>query len=504
MSKIAHYLQEHLLGEVIASDSARRYFSTDASIFQLTPQIIVYPRNTSDVRKVARFTWQLAERGKFLPVTARGKGTDFGGGAIGSGIILVFPAHMKKLLELDTGKGTVRVQPGIIYDSLQNTLHTHGRFLPPYPASSEFSTVGGAVANNASGEKSFKYGSTRDYVKELDVVLANGELVHTLRLTKRELNKKKGLTSFEGEIYRQLDGLISDNWELIQGMGPDVTKNSSGYGLKSVKRKDGSFDLTPLIVGSQGTLGIVTQITLSTDPYNPNTTLISAHFETIDNANAFIEKARMLKPSAIEVIDRHLLQFVLKNNPRQLKGLIEEPFPAAVVMVEFDDVSDRRQKRGAKQAKKILADLALEFSIAKDEHERDMLWKIRHSSAALAWHSEGRKKALPVIEDGIVPQDKFTQFVDALYKLFAKHGVEVALWGHAGDANLHVQPLLDLSSVGDRQRMFKLMDEYYDGRRIWKVCMAKISISCSLRLKRYLTHTTPSIPALKLASRKKR
>src|SRR5690606_16550996 len=216
MSKVANYLQEHLLGEVLTSPSARRYFSTDGGVFQVAPQIVVYPRNTSDVRKVARFTWQLAERGKILPITARGKGSDQGGAAIGSGVMLVFPAHMNKLLELDTGKGIVRVQPGLIYQTLQNVLHTHGRFLPPYPSSIDFATMGGAVANNSAGEKTVKYGATKNYVRELDVVLANGELIHTLRLTKRELNKKKGLTNFEGEVYRQLDGLITDNWDLIQ------------------------------------------------------------------------------------------------------------------------------------------------------------------------------------------------------------------------------------------------------------------------------------------------
>ncbi|HYH75046.1 MAG TPA: FAD-dependent oxidoreductase, partial [Candidatus Saccharimonadales bacterium] len=158
MSKVAHYLQEHVMGEVMTSPDARRYFATDASVLSLTPALIVYPRNENDVRKTARFTWQLAERGRVIPITARGAGTDLGGGAIGSGIILAFPAHMHRVLELDDKSGVVTVEPGINYAKLQQTLHTHDRFLPPYPASMEYSTIGGAVANNASGEKSVKYG----------------------------------------------------------------------------------------------------------------------------------------------------------------------------------------------------------------------------------------------------------------------------------------------------------------------------------------------------------
>jgi glycolate oxidase len=187
MSKVAHYLQEHLVGEVMTSPDARRYFSTDGSILAVTPALIAYPRNENDVRKTARFTWQLAERGRVIPITARGAGTDQAGAALGSGIILAFPAHMHRILELDDKSGVVIVEPGVNYGKLQQTLQTHDRYLPPFPASLEYSTIGGAVANNASGEKSVKYGSTREFVRALRVVLANGEVIETGRLPKKEL-----------------------------------------------------------------------------------------------------------------------------------------------------------------------------------------------------------------------------------------------------------------------------------------------------------------------------
>src|SRR5436190_9201974 len=125
MSKVAHYLQEHLQGEVIVTSDARKYFSTDASIFTITPTVIVYPHNENDIRKTTRFSWQLAERGRVIPITARGLGTDQSGAAIGSGIILVFPAHLNRILELDAKSGVVAVEPGITYGKLQQTLHTH-------------------------------------------------------------------------------------------------------------------------------------------------------------------------------------------------------------------------------------------------------------------------------------------------------------------------------------------------------------------------------------------
>lgn len=461
MSKIAHYLQEHLAGEVLINESARKYFSTDASVFEVKPKVIVYPRNTSDVRKTARFAWQLAERGKILPITARGKGTDLSGGAIGEGVILVFPAHMNRLIELDTRKGYVRVQPGIIYKNIQNTLHTHGLFIPPYPASIDYASVGGSIANNAGGEKSFKYGSTRNYVRELDVVLANGELIHTMRLTRRELNRKKGLTTFEGEIYRQLDGLIDDNWDKIQGIDQKVSKSSTGYELKDIKRKDGSFDLTPLFVGSQGTLGIITQATIGTEPYNPNTTLISAQFKDIKSAEKAIMALSDSGASVLEIVDKNLLQFVQDNNPHMLKDLVEDPLPEIMLLIEFDDINDRKQKKAVKKAIKVITPLAEEYSVAHDDHEREMLWKIRHSTASINWHDHDNKRAVPIIEDGVVPKEKFEAFIKSVYELFKKHRLDITIWGHAGDANLHFQPFLDLSKVGDRQKVFKIMDDYY-------------------------------------------
>ena len=463
MNKVAHYLQEHLVGEVMTGTDARKYFSTDASIFTIPPAIVVYPRNENDVRKTTRFTWQLAERGRIIPVTARGAGTDQGGAAIGPGIIMSFPAHLNRILEFDGKSGSVTLEPGINYGKLQQTLHTHNRFLPPFPASLEYSTVGGAIANNASGEKTIKYGNTRDFVKSLRIVLANGEVIETKRLTKRELSKKLGLATFEGEIYRNLDALIEDSREIINQPELGVTKNSAGYYLSDIKHKDGSFDLTPLIVGSQGTLGIVTEATLNTVPHNPNTTLIAAYVDDLLIAEEIVSDLRKLPelPSAIELVDSNLLDFVQSHNPNQLRGILDPPFPKLVILIEFDSTSDRIQKRLSKKATKILSKRDVPYQVETDPHKRDELWKIRHSASAVLAHSEGTVRALPIIEDGIVPMDRFRDYIEAVYALFKRHNLQAAVWGHAGNANLHVQPFLDLGQLGDRQKIFKLLEEYY-------------------------------------------
>jgi len=462
MSKVAHYLQEHLVGEVMTSADARRYFATDTSVLTLTPAIIVYPHNENDVRKAARFTWQLAERGRAIPMTARGSGTGQAVAAIGNGIIIVFPAHMNKILELDPKTGVVAVQPGLNYGKLQQTLHTHGRFLPPYPASMEYSTIGGAISNNAAGEKTVKYGSTRKFVKSLRFVLANGEVIETGRISKKELGKKMGLNSFEGEIYRSLDKLIEENEELISKMNLSTSKNSAGYALNEVRGKDGSFDLTPLIVGSQGTLGFVTEAVLETEAHNPETTLVLASFANIDNAVKAVNELKELsdQPSAIEMVDGNLLDFIDGHNPNQLKGMIEKPFPRSMLLIEFDNLNSRLQKKMAKKAAKIVQDHGGQAQIEEDPEQQDQLWKIRYSAASVTAYADNNSKAVPFIEDGVVPVERLGEFVEGVYTLFEKARMHVALWGHAGDGNLHMQPFLDLAQLGDRQKLFKLMDEY--------------------------------------------
>ncbi len=464
MSKVAHYLQEHLLGEVMTSTEARRYFATDGSILQLAPALVAYPRNENDVRKTARFSWQLAERGRVIPLTPRGAGTDQTGGALGSGIMLVFPAHMNRVLELDIKANTVTVEPGINYGKLQQTLYTHGCFLPPYPASLEYSTVGGAIANNASGEKSIKYGDTRNYVIGLRVVLANGEVIETRRLSKREFSKKLGLATFEGEIYRSIDTLLEEQQELVQQLATlgTTVRNNAGYALSDIKHRDGSFDLTPLFVGSQGTLGIITEAVLKTESYNPQTTVMLAHFDSLEQTqNAILElRALAALPSAIELINEQVLQQVHDLNPNQLKEIIQPPFPTVTLLVEFTN-SDRQLKKSLKRAQKIFEKYATEVQVATEPELQQQFWKLRQSTSTLIGHNEGLLRAVPLLQDSAVPPDRLREYMEGTYSLLEAANLPSALWGHAGDANLHLQPRLNLGQVGDRQKAFRLLDAYY-------------------------------------------
>jgi FAD/FMN-containing dehydrogenase len=461
MSKVAHYLQEHLVGEVMTSTDARRYFATDGSILQIAPALIVYPRNENDVRKTARFSWQLAERGRVIPITPRGSGTDQTGAALSSGIILVFPAHMNRVLELDIKSSTVTVEPGINFGKLQQTLHTHGRFVPPFPSSIEYSTVGGAIANNSAGEKSIKYGTMRDYVLSARVVLANGEVIETRRLSKRELSKKLGLATFEGEVYRQVDTLLEEQHELVSQLARNVSLNNAGYNMADVKQKDGSFDLTPLIAGSQGTLGIITEAILKTEPHNPQVTLIMAQFDSLEHVQSAVSELRDMSepPSAIELIDDNTLKQVQELNPNMLKDILVPPFPTVTLLVEFDN-ADRHLKKHLKKAGKILDKYASQHQTSTDSEQQQQYWKLRQSVSSVISHNQGLIVPVPLV-DAAVPVDRLREYMDGVYAILQANNMKPGLWGHAGDGSIRLQPSLNIGQVGDRQKAFRFLDEFH-------------------------------------------
>jgi FAD/FMN-containing dehydrogenase len=456
-NRVAHYLQEHLLGEVVYSSDARSYFSTDGSILRLVPSLIVYPRNENDIRKTARFAWQLAERGRIIPLTARGAGTNQTGSAIGNGIIIAFTAHMNRILELNTKNKSLAIEPGINYGKLQQVLHTHGFFLPPYPPDLDYVTIGGAIASNVVGEKSFRYGSTKSFTKELRVVLANGEVIKTKKLSKRELSKKLGLATFEGEIYRSIDTLIEENRQIIDTMQRSTTINSAGYNLYDVKQKDGSFDLTPLIVGSEGTLGIISEAQLDIEFYDPESLIIKAEFDSLEKLqqalNAINESKNL--PVSIELVDKQALEQIYEINPNHLKGLINDPLPSFVVIIEYEGA-----KKLSKSIVRILDNFTRSFETTTDIQEQINFRKIRESVNMITAHNDALLHSLPLF-DGAVPIDRAREYLEGIYRIVNDNNLKTAIWGHIGDGNLTMQPKLNLGQVGDRQKIFRLFNEYY-------------------------------------------
>ena len=459
MNSLLQNLKSQISGEVTTSESARKYFSTDGSIFEVVPKIIIYPKHETDVVNTIKYLNWASQEGIKIPITARGKGTDQAGGALGNGAVLVFPVHMKALKDIT--KTTVTVQPGMIYSHLQGILHSHWRFLPPYPASIDFCSVGGAVANNAAGEKTLKYGATRNWVKSLRVVLSNGDVITTRRLNKKELKQKLNQPDYEGHLYRELNNIIDSNKELLIDRKLKVSKNSSGYDLWDVKHPDGSFDLSQLFIGSQGTLGIVTEITFYTRAYHTNSSLLVAYFDDTQKAEEAVKQLLPLSPSAAEMVDYHTLEFMRDNKPELLHGIENDNLPRLILLIEFDDEKESVRKKKTKNAWRILAQYTTSIRSATTPREQDEMWRIRRGAAAVIWTHPGAKKALPIIEDGIVPINNMSIYLNQAYSLFDKYNVKIATWGHAGNANMHMQPFLDLSNMRDRGKVFNITDDYY-------------------------------------------
>jgi len=444
--------------DVALDQESLDYYAIDGSVFTLKPKAIVFPATAKEVVKTVQFVVEQAKKGVYLPLSARGRGSDQAGGPLGEGIIVNFAQHMTAVEEVSDDR--LRVQPGARYGEVQTLLKAKGKYLPPYPASIEIATIGGAVANNSAGEKTVKYGATRDFVERLEVVLSNGDLIETKRLNEEQLAAKKKLDTFEGCLYREVDKLITQNNELIDLHHPAVHKNSAGYNLWDIKQ-DGYFDLSQLIVGSQGTLGLVTDITFRIADHPKRLGLSIGYFHDLDSGAKAVKELLHLRPSAVELVDRYLIDIVLKQDPKLIFGLIPKEKPAIVILAEFDD-----QTRGAIDKKRSMAQMifkkyAYHQIDTDDPKDQERIWKIRRSAAAVMWTVDGSTKAVPIIEDAIVSPAFLTEFFEKVYALFNKYGLAIAIWGHAGDGNFHMQPFLDLGKEGDREKLFKVMDEFY-------------------------------------------
>jgi FAD/FMN-containing dehydrogenase len=459
MSKIAEYLGQNLSGEVTDEPTVRRYFATDGSVLSIMPSVVIYPRTTDDIRKVVRFAWRLAEKGHVLPITPRGYGASNTGAGIGAGAVMVFPAHLTKVLEFDSKLKKVRVQPGMNVRALQEAVATHGLFLPTYPANLKYATVGGILADNVSGPKGCKYGAIRDYTDKLEVVLSNGEVIQTGRVAKRELNAKKGLQTLEGEIYREIDALIEENAETIEKNARTDLPDNTGYRLDLVKASDGSFDLTPLLVGSGGTLAITSQAILNLVPKPVETALMIAALPSLDGFDDLIESLNGYGPSELKFIDSTALKWTEETTKVNTLGDMTKGDPAGVLVIEFDD-GDGHRSKSAKRVMKMLDEFGAVVELAETQEDKEDIWAaVGILGAAKNHYSNGLRSV--EFADAVVPIGRLAAFHEKLTELIDRRKITGLISGNIGAGNLGVTALLDLNRTGDRQAVFGFARDYY-------------------------------------------
>ena len=472
MSKVATYLQGHIAGELLTRRDVRESVARDGSVLERAPDMVVYPRTTNDIRKVLRFSWQLAEKGHPLPVTARGAGTDTTGAAIGRGISMVLAHHMNQVFEYDAKQKLVRLQPGASVESVRNALRLHGSAIPPLDGG--LGTLGGEVATDGPSRSEYKHGRIGDWVDKLEVVLDNGETLQTGKINKRELNRRKGLQTREGDIYRGIDGVLEDHAELIGRMKSGEIAVQGGYpGIAYVRDKDGSLDLTPLIVGSQGTLGIISEMIMRTTFVPAKLAMAVMAFDRSEKARDAVDILAKLVPASVEYYDGRLLA-AAREQGSIYEWLGDKPAVGAVLVVTFDDFNERRRTSQLKKAVKLVQKLDADAVIATtDKTPLETLAAVRGVVDMAALPTLHADRGGPLLVDGFhVPPGRFEDFLGGLAELEQKLHAELPLYGSPLSGVFAVRPTLSLQKVGDKQKVFKIIDQLgallaqYDGRLV--------------------------------------
>ncbi|PID32986.1 hypothetical protein CR969_03165 [Candidatus Saccharibacteria bacterium] len=454
MNKVATYLNEHLSGEVITQEAELNRVASDGSVLMDKPEMIVRPANVNDIRKVMRFCSQLAEKGHVLPVTVRGNGTDASGGALGRGIVIDMERYMNNIKGIDAKQQLIHVEAGAPYHGVNMALATHrGLTLPADKYYGQSGTIGGAISSGAAGSLVSRYGTVGESIQQLEVVLSNGEVLQTGRLSKRALGRKKGLTTLEGEIYRQIDNLLADNQETIDKISSDAKETAGHSGLSRVRGKDGSFDLTPLFVGSQGSLGVIGEVIMKSEFKRTHLTVVVSSHESWPDAQAAADLAEQCKAGAVELIDGRLYQRAAKLG-KNLDYAPKEAFSGAVMLAIFDDFNERAR---ARMSKKLIKKLDKTIEVSTLDIESSELVDL-HSVLALSAQPAGASQVVPGAFAGLwLLPSHLDGFLGDLKKLEEDHKVELPVFVDVTSGFVDLLPIFAVNKVSERQKIIKLL-----------------------------------------------
>lgn len=452
-------LEDAIEGEVRFDLVSRGMYSTDASVYQIMPAGVVIPRTAEDVIKTVAIS-----RRQGISVTARGGGTSQCGQSIGPGIQVDFAKYMRRILELDVDKRTVRVEPGIVLAELNQQLSAHGLHLPLDLSTANRATIGGMVANNSSGTRSLIYGSTIDYVMELKVLLADGSVVTTRPLTPQELDEKTKQKDLEGICYRRVQDLARENAEEIRTRFPKIKRRVGGYNLDRFLTTSDPFDLTKLLVGSEGTLGLLLEATLRLVEPPGARVLAVAQFEDLRGAMVATPLILQHRPSAVELMDRNLLDMTRgKTEFEPLRDFIVGD-PGAILIVEFmgDTMDGLPAHIEDLEAELVSGKLATRVHRAVEPPAQARIWKLRQAGLGLSLAETGDTKAISFVEDTAVDPDRLPQYIDRFQEILDRHKTKAIFYAHASVGLLHIRPAIDMKSAGGLQRFQGIAEEVSD------------------------------------------
>ena len=451
-------LRRRVEGEIRFDKMTRVLYSTDASIYQIEPIGVVLPRTADDVVAVIETA---ARHG--VTVLPRGGGTSLAGQTVGNSVVIDFSKYMHDVIEVNTEEGWVRAQPGIVLDELNHHLAPHGVLFAPDPSTSNRGNVGGAVGNNSCGAHSILWGKTVDNVRELDVVLSNGDTARFRALDGAQLEEKMRGDGLEGEIYRRLVAIGEENRTEILDRYPKIQRRVSGYNLDEFVG-GASLDMARFVVGSEGTLVAVTEAKLRVVPRPAARGLSVLHFSDLFESMEATVATLETDPAAVELIGSMIIRQARENlEYSRLMDFIEGD-PEALLVVEMVGSSEAEVESKLDALERRVRRSGLGYAMPRLTTPEDQarVWAVRRAGLGLMMNVPGDAKPLAFVEDTAVDPQKLPDFVRRFDEIVRSHGTTAGYYGHASVGCLHIRPLIDLKGQEGVDRMVSIATEISD------------------------------------------
>ena len=480
MVDLANDLKKIIKGDVEADEETLKTYSHDASLFEVKPQVVVFPKDQKDVESLVKYVSKNTKNNSKLSLTGRSAGTDMSGGSIGESIIVAFGKYFNHTPNI---KGNIATtEPGVFYRDFEVETLKQNLIFPSYPASRGICAMGGILNNNSGGEKSLQYGTTEKYIRRVKVVLSDGKTYEFKSLNEAGLNMKMKKNDFEGEIYKKMYKLITTNYEDITRAKPDVTKNSAGYFLWNIlDREKKTFDLTQLWTGAQGTLGLLLEGDLELVPVHKHRGMLIIYLRDMANLGQIVNEVLTLKPESFESYDDNTLKLALKYFPEFTKqlgpiGMIQagiaflpafismftgRNLPKLVLQVDFTSDSREEVNKKLETLREKLKPLHPFTQIAEEGQEKKY-WLVRRESFNLLRKKIRNKHTVPFIDDFVIKPEFISEVIPQVTNILKKHPEFIfTVAAHVGNGNFHIIPLADIKNDNVRRAIPEIANQVY-------------------------------------------
>ncbi|MHC5073834.1 MAG: FAD-binding and (Fe-S)-binding domain-containing protein [Planctomycetota bacterium] len=436
-------------GDVFSDFLNKAAFSTDASIYQVIPSCIVAPKDRADIASVVNYA-----KSRGIPIAARGAGSGLAGESLCSGIVFDMRRYMNKIVGEINDAAFIICEPGTVLDDLNNYLASFNRKIGPDPSTNNRATIGGCVANNATGAHSLAYGYIGDYLESLETVLSDGSVV--------EFKNDFVPTDIEDDQVSLISGncmsLLSKNEDIIKKALPQTKRNRSGYNIAGILH-EGCIDMAKLLAGSEGTLAVFTKITLRTVTLPASKALLQLEFKSLEKVAKAVPIIVETGACACELMDKNVIEMAIESFP-EYKDIL--PAGAeAVLLVEQSGQDEHEVCEKIKKTDSAVGKLAAGRRTINDEMEQRRLWKSRKDAVPLIHRKKGKAHPIPFIEDVSVSNDKLEEYLSGLKEISKQHNLDMTFYGHAGDGELHVRPYIDLSEQEGIQTMLEVANDVF-------------------------------------------